>query len=175
MAKAKAPIVVTTPSTAAPVALILGPDTFAEKRDAAALAGRQAEIGQTAYAADMVDKLGKFFWRKENPTGFKFWKEEKPRYEAACKAQGSTNVSQQVNRFIEYARQVCEGVRDKNGKRNITALDKRAETQAVALYKAFVKEDEKSGLDAKEDRIFKALKVFITDGLGKSLASIGKK
>lgn len=123
------------------------------------------------YAIKLISAFGQNFWRKASPK-FKEWQEERARYDAALKELKHPNPSQAHSRLIDAADAICNPKEAKP--RGKTALKDRAIKEAVALYRAILKENEKVGLDDVETRIFGTLKDYMVDGLKLDLGNLPK-
>lgn len=148
-------------------------DTLATKRVASAKKGAEAAISTKEYASALVDKFGLNFWRKASPN-FKQWQQEKALYDAALKENKHPNPSQAHTRLIDAADDICNPVAP-GTPRSKVELMKRAKKEAIAVYKAFLKEEEKVGLDDNEKRVFSALIDYMTKGLKIDLNNLDKK
>lgn len=154
--------------TTAPVAQVDLGVVFAEKRHAAAKAEGGAYGARKAYAEFLVEKLGAEFWTKGSPS-YKVWQEERARYDAELKAEGHANPSMAHKRLIEAAK----GPKG-TGPKGKVSLGERAQVEAKALYRAFLREEEKVGLDNAEKRAFSGLITYMTDSLGLDLNTLDK-
>lgn len=166
---------VNTAAATAPVATVTNPaeDILAKRRENAAVKDKEARGATKEYAQELINRFGLNFWRKASPN-FKQWKEEKGKYDAVLKAKEHPNPSQAHIRLIDAADDICNP-KAPGAPRTKEELTKRANKEATALYKAFLKEEEKVGLDDNEKRIFSALIDYMTKGLKVDLNKLDKK
>lgn len=141
-------------------------------RDASAEAASTDYGANKRYAAILVDTFGREFWRKASPN-FKQWQEEKACYDAALKGKNHPNPTVAHNRLIKAANEICNPDKSK-GTRTMKALSVRAKDESIALYKAFLKEEAKVGLDDTEKRVFSGLLTFMTESLKIDLNNLDK-
>jgi hypothetical protein len=138
-------------------------------RGEAALVGKKSYGADKAYAQMLVDTLGANFWRKDSPK-FAEWQAERKLYDAALKAVEHPNPSQAHSRLLKHADAICN---PKAPRENDTAsLRRRTVEDCTAVYKAFKREEKKSGLTKDEETIFLGLCKFMQDSLKMDLALI---
>ena len=142
-------------------------------RVASAVKDGEARASTSAYAHALVDKFGLNFWRKASPN-FKQWQTERAAYDAALKEHKHPNPSQAHTRLIAAADAICNPSEPGTPRAKLE-LFKRAKKESIALYKAFLKEEEKVGLDDNEKRIFSGLIDYMTKGLKIDLNDLDKK
>lgn len=142
-------------------------------RVASAVKDGEAKVSTTAYARALVDKFGQNFWRKASPK-FKEWQTERAAYDAALKEHKHPNPSQAHTRLISAADAICNPQEPGTPRAKVELL-KRAKKESIALYKAFLREEEKVGLDENEKRIFSGLIDYMTKGLKVDLNDLDKK
>lgn len=147
-------------------------DTLEVLRLASASKDRDARLSTADYARELLSMFGANFWRKASPN-FKKWQEERANYDAVLKATNHPNPSQAHKRLIESADAICNP-QEPGAPRTKLALVTRARKEATALYKAFLKEEEKVGLDDTEKRAFSGLITYMTEALKMDLNSLDK-
>lgn len=162
-------------AAATQVATVTNPaeDILAIKRESAAVKDKESRGATRDYAQELINRFGLNFWRKASPN-FKQWQEEKGKYDAVLTAKEHPNKSQAQKRLIDAADDICNP-KAPGAPRTKEELTKRANKEATALYKAFLKEEEKVGLDDNEKRIFSALIDYMTKGLKVDLNKLDKK
>lgn len=147
-------------------------DILAVKRTASARKDGEARFATRDYAEELINRFGLNFWRKASPS-FKQWQEEKAKYDAVLKGNNHPNPSQAQKRLIDAADDICNP-KAPGAPRTKLELMNRAKKESVALYKAFLKEEEKVGLDDNEKRVFSALIDYMTKGLKVDLNKLDK-
>lgn len=165
---------VNTAAATAPVATVTNPaeDILAIKRESAAVKDKESRGATRDYAQELINRFGLNFWRKASPN-FKQWQEEKGKYDAVLTAKEHPNKSQAQKRLIDAADDICNP-KAPGAPRTKLELMNRAKKESVALYKAFLKEEEKVGLDDNEKRVFSALIDYMTKGLKVDLNKLDK-
>ena len=169
------PVTTVTPpvtTVTVPAQLSATASIFAPLRDQAAHTGALAAISALDYARKLLEVFGREFWRKASPS-FKAWQEERGLYDMALKARNHPNPSVAHARLIKAAEEVSNPDKGK-GTRVLKALSVRAKEDAIALYRAFTKEETKVGLDDSEKRIFSGLIKFMTETLRLDLNNLDK-
>lgn len=147
-------------------------DTLERLRLASASKDRDARLSTTDYARELLSMFGVNFWRKASPN-FKKWQEERAKYDAVLKSTNHPNPSQAHTRLIDAADAICNP-KAPGAPRTKTALVERAHKEATALYKAFLREEEKVGLDDAEKRAFSGLITYMTEALKMNLNTLDK-
>lgn len=147
-------------------------DRLGALRLASASKDKEARLSTTDYARELLSIFGANFWRKASPN-FKAWQEERTKYDTVLKAKDHPNPSQAHKRLIDAADAICNP-QEPGAPRTKLALITRAQKEATALYKAFLKEEEKVGLDDAEKRAFSGLITYMTDALKLNLNSLDK-
>lgn len=147
-------------------------DRLGTLRLASASKDKEARLSTTDYARELLSLFGANFWRKASPN-FKQWQEEKAKYDTVLKAKEHPNPSQAHKRLIDAADAICNP-QEPGAPRTKLALVTRARKEATALYKAFLKEEEKVGLDDAEKRAFSGLITYMTESLKMDLNSLDK-
>lgn len=145
--------------------------SLAESRNAAADANVSAYGATDRYARKLIAEFGTNFWRKAS-TAFKAWQEESKLYDEALKARNHPNPSQARSRLLKRADEICNP--QETGTKGKVGIKERAVKEAVALYKAIMKEDDKVGLDDAEKRILSTLKTYMIEGLKLDLGNLPK-
>lgn len=163
-----------TGTTATATATVTTPaeDILAKRREGAAIADKVARGATKEYAQELLSLFGANFWRKASPS-FKQWQEEKAKYDTVLKAKEHPNPAQAHKRLIDAADDICNP-KEPGAPRTKLELMNRAKKESVALYKAFLKEEEKVGLDDNEKRVFSALIDYMTKGLKVDLNKLDK-
>lgn len=156
----------------APTVTTANTDRLDSLRLASASKDKEARLSTTSYARELLSLFGANFWRKASPN-FKQWQEERAKYDAVLKAKEHPNPSQAHTRLIDAADAICNP-KAPGAPRTKTALVERANKEATALYKAFLREEEKVGLDDAEKRAFSGLITYMTEALKMDLNSLDK-
>ena len=136
-----------------------GDDTLVTLRLAAAKGDATAYGARRAYAVRLIDALGIDFWKKKS-LGFSAFVIEREAYDVALKSEGHPNPSQAHARLRQAAEAYQNGETTR-GPRAKVELTKRAEAEVGALFRAFEREEDKVGLNDREEVIFSALRAFI--------------